>query len=1560
MYVFISENCRKEAKIFGLEAKIDKIARQIERLDYHEFTTQVDKFEHPFYVKKQVAYNYRLLVKVVDLDIDDKHHQVAVFFKIFNRSNKGYDDFYYHVEKQGNMLYNQQDIDKKLTWHLKNLPHKRDLKNTKVMNQDDSVGYFFQVRTDILQLVSLGNYAQYYEESRDWFCDVGVNLSDEESSQVFEMIQAGMENNSNQQCRIAHHEVVFHIGDNPKLTVSTEKTPHFSRLLPQECILDKASWLHSQNIQLPIYLNAFQKHIIEQLFHVNASFPLIVQSPNNHGKTSLSAILTIHFLSQPNWKNHGVLPCLFLCNPKNKASIREQLINHVRYYQKYINPSLAISCDELEMLIEECCHDMTSYLQNYVDDDWHERCHQDKMIDFDRFVDLWQSSSLFAKNQYHHYPVSMIWYVIYHLIKGKNGDIDITKDLKNHNISHEDYLMIYQNIYKGWYELLQKHGFWDLQDLVAYAHQKSDGLTYASLIVDDAQEYTKMDMAFLLKQCYWYHKEGLINQAPLLFFGNHHGMGHYFYDWHQSLKALLHEMLDDFNEVSLLQPTVIDYSADFLNALHFLLHIKRQLLKIVPPSALGSQQTQIHTQQVYFIDADDTQMLHALFGNKSIPIVVRETSQRAEQYLMQDEAVGRLFLHMKPSEGDVHFMALDDLSQKHQHVALAGFFDEELSCFFESDTQIASLELTTRLKIDELLKDIYGALNHALSDVFIIGKKHEYDVWQKIFSHQERQFICMADIGDINQHYLAQHEKYHRYETDLNKEQLIEKAEWLFDHAYYEECMKTLMFVAYVNKNYEHYFDFTHGEGQKAFTLSCFWKYQNRQALSSYVKYFKDSLPKAFVGNCYLIQLLDDDKELLPVPKIEAFNIIFNKYLSQYKDGDWREFWAVLLDELMDRLPEFNLSEKEIQCLGEHLKKLVQKITPRIYHYLASYHHCIHQDKVAFTYWQTSKTHQELAEMPIAYYQLATRHGDDWQEKLMGYVYLDNLGAVMNLLSTQNLNELQASYWDKILPYLEDIQELKPVILSLLPDIHNPDVLKRIHDYCQNDLEVFDEEFENRLQRLLTIHACLVGDWQTVIERIRHYKPVDMSTALDKLSQSFAIQKTTTRVLNKKGVTAVHKTSHSLPSFEKPQNELVDIIYALSLNEQLVKELRLEDVGSVYGEDITAVFDGIREIFTKELEDECYWNVDFPAVRALACLVEKSQNPKDIFEFYRSMLFGNKHHQEFALTRFAMFWEKLASYATHHKDEEPCGDFLQKIEGFAQQYQSLWAKMDITETPLEPLKTKEEVVKSALALTDRENKEIQRLKKMEQDHQKEQARLEKERLEKERLEAERLEAERLEMERQKQLEKERLEQERQEQERLEQERLEQERREREKLEQERLEKERLEKERLEQERLEKERQEQEQLEMERLEQEKTRLEEERLAQERLAQSACEQAQQDASSERVASSSANKAQASPDRFATQYRPQTTQAVSSFEFFGWRVFVARLHGRVNIEDLATGERFSVQVHDGLIQSDWHCEQDGNSYRFMGVPLLVEVVANMVFISHLEHGISLTIKV
>lgn len=75
----------------------------------------------------------------------------------------------------------------------------------------------------------------------------------------------------------------------------------------------------------------------------------------------------------------------------------------------------------------------------------------------------------------------------------------------------------------------------------------------------------------------------------------------------------------------------------------------------------------------------------------------------------------------------------------------------------------------------------------------------------------------------------------------------------------------------------------------------------------------------------------------------------------------------------------------------------------------------------------------------------------DWQEQVLIVIKLKNLGALMNILTNHELNDLQAHYWDKILPYLTEEDELETVLLTLLPQIHAPEVLERIYQYCQFD-----------------------------------------------------------------------------------------------------------------------------------------------------------------------------------------------------------------------------------------------------------------------------------------------------------------------------------------------------------------------------------------------------------------------------------------------------------------------------------------------------------------------------
>ena len=73
-----------------------------------------------------------------------------------------------------------------------------------------------------------------------------------------------------------------------------------------------------------------------------------------------------------------------------------------------------------------------------------------------------------------------------------------------------------------------------------------------------------------------------------------------------------------------------------------------------------------------------------------------------------------------------------------------------------------------------------------------------------------------------------------------------------------------------------------------------------------------------------------------------------------------------------------------------------------------------------------------------------------------------------------------------------------------------------------------------------------------------------------------------------------------------------------------------------------------------------------------------------------------------------------------------------------------------------------------------------------------------------------------------------------------------------------------------------------------------------------------------------------------------------------FFNWRVFVSRLYGRVNVESLQTGERWSLHLPSGQVQSDWGYQTNGAGvYQLIGVPLVIYVEAGHIRLKHTEQG-------
>lgn len=1287
-------------------------------------------------------------------------------------------------------------------------------------------------------------------------------------------------------------------------------------------------WQKHQQSSLPFYLNKFQQDIIHQVFEQNNRFPLIINAPRNHGKTSLVAILATHYLLQPNMPNKGILPCLIICQPHEKNAIKEQIASYIEYHKPnlkgFINDAY-----QIDKLLDDCCHDLLSFIQYYGNDDIKERFKEEYFIDKDGFKALWKESLKNKNRQNAHHHEGLLWSVIYYLIKGEQGLLGEGKTFlqsldSTSSISKEEYQEIYDTIYKEWYEHYHQQGYWDFQDLVQYVQQENIHLPhFASLIIDDCESYSKLSLQLFIKQGIGFGQEELFLNTPMIFLGNgESNRPKKLYHWHEELNVLLYRLFNVFANKEMLHAHCMNYEPNFINEFEAIIQKQRQKLNINNPNNSHHKNAIIQKLPVYFVDKDDLTLIHALVAYQKLPLIVnKEHDILAENYLLTQSPFQSWFEVMSPSQGYFEFYATHHLPEKQPSIVLTGFFDQRLRCFSRND--LGEMSLSKRYCLDGLLNELQFVGKQALQKIFIIGDMVEFMGWQDFFCMDtEISVLKMAGLDDIcPEYHQVMNELYAQKEQAVHErhlDKLYELSERFHQYALYEEYFYVLLEIGNINQDYGICFEALDSENQKIFIVNHLWKQKNKTALLAYHAYFKGEPKKDVLANLLVVQILENQE--IGMPKIQAFSLICTQYLSQYQDEKWSATWKVFFEEFLKIVLNWSLEPSEWQGIGKRYHQMLSKNMALPYRHLAQCYYQAGDHRQAIWAWQMAHKNAEIDDLPTAYYEILLPTLQAWQDKLICYVHLNNLGIIMNILNTHNLNELQLDYWDKILPYIQEEQELETVILSLLPKIQSPSIFERLLAYCKESTE---ESFFNRLERLNAVNACFYDDWQTIIETLEHYKPVKLEDMQDKLSHAFNNRVTNVRPI-KNGVSV--SVSQPVPKFEKPRTEVVDMLYALNLNQHIAVPKNTEECQAYQkNQNIKAIFDAIRYLFSETVGENMYWSYEFPAMRSLGYLLEKSPNPEDAFYFYHNIgsFAKDQKSKDFATKQLLIIIRRIRQLEEWLAQEnEP---FLKKINEFEQDNKMLFKRValpdDIYEIP--NLKNEEDIIKSILALTDEEHRQIQRLKKKENDAIKaqkaEQERLE--RLEREKAEQERLEKEKLEKEKQ---EKERLEKEKQ----AKQEQLE-------RMQKEQLEKKALEKKALEEQALEKQ----------------AKAEQERL----------QQAQQPLDNKHDTQPLVLSEQGALTPFGEEVGIMTATSkkmVSEFVFFEWRIFVARLYGRVNVESLATGERFSVQVGTGTVQSDWQYQSQDDGYHLLGVPLRISVVGQSVVVHHLYEGVSTTV--
>ena len=225
MYVYISEICQQETKLYQIEQKIEELANWVKAGSRQDFFKLFEIFQHPYYVRKGVGYRYRLLAKMLDVPFEGKNYQIVVFFRLFLRGDDDYKTLFHQADEHGDFFYNQQHLDSKIADYVVNLAnptHKPTAKLTSErINQSDSLVYLIQTKTNLLQLSQRQLSSEYYQEGLGWHSGTRPFLTQAQLHQTYQHIQQGLDSLEPQ---------IFEIDDNDQKEENAID-PYYKKLL---------------------------------------------------------------------------------------------------------------------------------------------------------------------------------------------------------------------------------------------------------------------------------------------------------------------------------------------------------------------------------------------------------------------------------------------------------------------------------------------------------------------------------------------------------------------------------------------------------------------------------------------------------------------------------------------------------------------------------------------------------------------------------------------------------------------------------------------------------------------------------------------------------------------------------------------------------------------------------------------------------------------------------------------------------------------------------------------------------------------------------------------------------------------------------------------------------------------------------------------------------------------------------------------------------------------------------------------------------------------------------
>lgn len=572
MYIYITQQCKDNAKKYNIEPEITKLCYDSDAL------ARFDPI-YPYW-KRGILGNLRLLAKIEKVDND----AVLCLLDILARGGKEYDEF---KDKE-----KRQEFGQKYLETLLNLDELRQWLNEQKESGSQQQNQREPLPNDLLDWLELPSWRKdsndlVIYESEQWVRRCGQQKIKERRETYHSIILTISENNVEGEITNWHDVKLYSNPEGLSIlfsrleTIATEDTPsrkvlfllapfpekpspndikevveasslfdsdegvnnipdqlsvdELARLArrsyPAYLLLDIDSWLAiEKDEESNLALSGEEEQILQSVSTPGkSSLPMFINGRAGSGKSTMLFHLFADYCER-HWKScqereqdfYQKPHPLFITYSESllkvaKDSVQSLLTSHHQFLQRRIEQ------EETRPDIEPFFQPFQKFLLDLLPSTEYERFQPEKYISYNQFRQLYKDSKLpEVKNK--SYSAGRCWHIIRTFIKGYRLDGDMTPEdyqevpRKERTISEETFQKIYEKIWERWYKgLTQKEGYWDDQDLIRRVLElKCYRPEYTAIFCDESQDFTRLELQLIVQLSVFSQYDFGYNHVPSL------------------------------------------------------------------------------------------------------------------------------------------------------------------------------------------------------------------------------------------------------------------------------------------------------------------------------------------------------------------------------------------------------------------------------------------------------------------------------------------------------------------------------------------------------------------------------------------------------------------------------------------------------------------------------------------------------------------------------------------------------------------------------------------------------------------------------------------------------------------------------------------------------------------------------------------------------------------------------------------------------------------------------------------------------------------------------------